>query len=231
MGEHTIDDVSALTGISVRSVRNYLRLYRDFLQPGRGPCNSLLFRDQDVETLVRIRTRLRQGETRDEIRERLTGGQEQDEMKVVRRPDPEHPGHPIHPTPAAPSAAPTEPPPTETALAPRALASAIEHQTELMERLLQENLALRERVSRLERHLTAELTDPRRRKVRRRSGALEVRVPYFLLRAGDGARALVGALASLLPGSRTRRLEASRSQARKPPKPRAVPPRTRRVRS
>jgi DNA-binding transcriptional MerR regulator len=190
VGEHTIDEVAELTGISVRSVRNYLRLYREFLHPGRGACNSLLFRDQDVETLVRIRARLRQGETREQIRERLDRGQEQDEMTVVRRPDP---------------ATPAEAPPPETALAPRGLAAAIDRQTELMERILAENLALRERISRLERHLTAELMDPRRRPVRRRSGALEIRLPYFLLRAGDGARALVGALATLLPGARTRR--------------------------
>lgn len=190
MGEHTIDEVAELTGISVRSVRNYLRLYREFLQPGRGPCNSLLFRDADVETLVRIRARLRQGATRVEIRKRLAGGQEQDEMTVVRRPDP---------------APPVEaPPPPETALAPRGLTAAIEHQTELMERILAENLAMRERIARLERSITAQLDDPRRRRVRRRSGALEIRVPYFLLRAGDGARALVGALVTLLPTTRPR---------------------------
>lgn len=199
MGEYTIDEVAELTGISVRSVRNYLRLYREYLQPGRGPCNSLLFRDADVETLVRIRARLRQGETREQIRERLGAGQELDEMTVVRRPDP---------------APPDEGPSPETALAPRGLGTAIERQTELMERLLTENLALRERVSRLERHLTAELVDPRRRPVRRSSGALQLRVPYFLLRAGDGARALVGALATLLPG----------------PRPQRAPPRTRRLR-
>lgn len=183
MADYSIQEVAEVSGISVRSLRNYLRHYRDYLRPGRGACNALVFEDEDVRTFLKIRTLLREGRSREEIQSLLGEGSTGGEM-VIRRSD-----------------EPALPPGLET------LSSQLQLQSQLMERLLEENVALRKRLEGLERRLAtppdglaaAPLQLPRQIPVRRR-GTVSIRVPWFLLRMSDGARALaMGVAAALFP--------------------------------
>lgn len=186
MAQHNIEEVSKLTGITVRSLRNYLRRYREHLRPARGLCNALVFSDEDVETFVKIRTLLREGKARPEIHETLRG-ETDDEPMVVRRADE------------------TGGPPAVVRADP-ALLAQLDRQAALLERLLEQNLALVTRVEDLETQvrMTRERAPrlpapapPRQVRVRRRNH-LALPLPYFLLRAGDGARAVLSGIATLI---------------------------------
>lgn len=65
--DFTIQEVSQLTGISVRSLRNYLRTYPEVLHPKRGYYNSLLFSDKDINIFIMIKTLIKDGFKNSEI--------------------------------------------------------------------------------------------------------------------------------------------------------------------
>ena len=60
-----------MTGISVRSLRNYLRTYPEVLQPKRGYYNSLLFSERDINAFVMIKTLIKDGFKNNEIIEKV----------------------------------------------------------------------------------------------------------------------------------------------------------------
>ncbi len=220
MGQYTIQDVARLTGITVRSLRNYLRLYEDHLNPERGACNSLLFGEEDLEAFVRIRTYLREGRDRAEIQDLLAG--DQPEVGIVIRRQGENGdasgagGETVLgssavavPSVAAGGGA------VATTVAPHAIVdlsgvqSCLELQNRLLEELVAENRKLRERVEVLEVRLELRREQerpmlpapPRTRPAR--SGSLRLPVPWFVLRLKDGARAMMTAVYSTLFAART----------------------------
>ena len=91
--DFSIQEVSQITGISVRTLRNYLKTYTDLLQPKRGYYNSLVFSEKDVNIFVMIKTLIKDGFKNSEIQTKilaelpalersLEGGMEQ-EVKSV----------------------------------------------------------------------------------------------------------------------------------------------------
>ena len=54
--DYSIQEVSKITGITVRSLRNYLKTYENLLNPRRGYYNSLIFSAEDVQAFVMIKT-------------------------------------------------------------------------------------------------------------------------------------------------------------------------------
>ncbi len=206
MNEYSIHEAAKLTGISVRSLRNYLRLYRDHFEPRRGACNALVLGDEEIKLFVTIRTLLREGRSRRQIQETLGRKDDPEDLVIRRREEnletlatPENSGSEVLA-------------PKERAFA-EALAEQLRKQTELMERLIEENTAMRLHLESLERRLPTE-APPRTIPVRRR-GALELPVPYFLLRAKDGARAvLTGIVRALSPSTKPKALQASQDPLR-----------------
>jgi DNA-binding transcriptional MerR regulator len=184
MPRYTIQELASVTGISVRSLRNYLHAFPEHLHPERGSCNSLLFGDTDAEAFLRIRTLLREGHTRDDVR-RLLGQGAKEATMVIRRAD-------------APAETAGPPAVSAPADALSALVSRLDTQNDLLGRLVTENTLLRERLEVLEVRLrlredpTTRLALPAAapRLVPARSGALRIPVPWFLLRVKDGAVAL-----------------------------------------
>jgi DNA-binding transcriptional MerR regulator len=69
--EYSIQEVSKLTGITVRSLRNYLKCYEEILTPKRGYYNSLIFSDLDVQVFVMIKTLIKDGFKQEEIIEKI----------------------------------------------------------------------------------------------------------------------------------------------------------------
>jgi DNA-binding transcriptional MerR regulator len=59
--EYTILEVSQLTGITVRTLRNYLKVYQELLEPRRGYYNSLIFSEVHVKVFVMIKTLIKDG--------------------------------------------------------------------------------------------------------------------------------------------------------------------------
>lgn len=190
MADYSIQEVSELTGITVRSLRNYLRQYRDHLHPSRGDCNALVFQDPDVRCFLRIRTLLREGRSRGEILDRLAG-KVADEELVIRRQD---------------QSLPPE--------SGERILEQLQIQNQVLEHLVLENRALRERLEVMEVRFGLRQGEegapalpagtPRKIPVRRSRRALEIPLPYFLLRFRDGARALSAAMtAALFPSTGT----------------------------
>jgi DNA-binding transcriptional MerR regulator len=192
MSDYSISEASQVTGISVRSLRNYLRQYGDFLHPTRGNCNALVFQEEEIRTFLKIRTLLREGRSREEVSRRLSGEVPEHEM-VIRRAD------------LAPEAE-----------ANQKILEQLDLQRQVLERLVGENLALRERLEVMEvrfglRHetLSPPLPSSSRRQlpVRRSLRFMEIPLPYFLLRMTDGARAFTAAMAAALFTSRAAKQE------------------------
>lgn len=190
---YTIQELSTVTGISVRSLRNYLRQYGEFMDPDRGACNALLFGEDDVEAFVKIRTYLREGRTRDEIKAILAGEVEDAEVEIRRE---------------EPAEAPAGPPALRGPEVPGADVSALvrnlELQNQLLESIAHENRALRERLDVLEVRLRLREGDPggpallpaatAPRRIPVRARRVEIPLPYFMLRLKDGATAAVRAV-------------------------------------
>ena len=84
MSDYTIDEASRMSGISVRSLRNYVHQYADFLELKRGPYNSLLFSDSDLEVLVKVKSLLRDNLTRKQICDALEREKDEPTMQVTK---------------------------------------------------------------------------------------------------------------------------------------------------
>ena len=69
--DYSIQEVSKITGITVRSLRNYLKTYEDLLQPRRGYYNSLIFSAEDVQSFVMIKTLIKDGFKQSEVIEKV----------------------------------------------------------------------------------------------------------------------------------------------------------------
>jgi DNA-binding transcriptional MerR regulator len=85
--EYPISEVARLTGITVRSLRNYLKSYEELLSPKRGYYNSLIFNESDLHTFVMIKTLIKDGLKQAEIIERIkqekvNAGKVQDENSI-----------------------------------------------------------------------------------------------------------------------------------------------------
>jgi len=65
--EYTIQEVSDLTGITVRTLRNYIKGYEEVLSPKRGYYNSLVFSELDIRTFVMIKTCIKDGFKQEDI--------------------------------------------------------------------------------------------------------------------------------------------------------------------
>ena len=81
--EYSIQEVSNITGITVRSLRNYLKTYEDLLEPRRGYYNSLIFSAEDIQIFVMIKTLIKDGFKHLDIVEKVTDelNQLKDEQK------------------------------------------------------------------------------------------------------------------------------------------------------
>lgn len=69
--EYTIQEVSQLTGITVRTLRNYLKSYENLIEPRRGYYNSLIFDQEDVQIFVMIKTLIKDGFKPEEIDQKV----------------------------------------------------------------------------------------------------------------------------------------------------------------
>lgn len=65
--DYTIQEVAELTGITVRTLRNYLKSYEELVQPKRGYYNSLIFSKDDINCFVMIKTLIKDGFKKEEI--------------------------------------------------------------------------------------------------------------------------------------------------------------------
>ncbi|MCJ8344522.1 helix-turn-helix domain-containing protein [bacterium] len=65
--DYTIQEVGELTGITVRTLRNYLKSYEELVQPKRGYYNSLIFSKEDINCFVMIKTLIKDGFKKEEI--------------------------------------------------------------------------------------------------------------------------------------------------------------------
>lgn len=74
--EYPISEVSRLTGITVRSLRNYLKTYEELLLPKRGYYNSLIFYENDLRTFVMIKALIKDGLKQSEIIEKIKAEKE-----------------------------------------------------------------------------------------------------------------------------------------------------------
>jgi len=101
--EFTIQEVSQVTGITVRTLRNYLKSYVDLLQPRRGYYNSLVFSEQDINVFVMIKTLIKDGFKVGEIQEKVRA-----ELPAMQR------GTESHQSSNDPSSPIEEPPNNET---------------------------------------------------------------------------------------------------------------------
>jgi DNA-binding transcriptional MerR regulator len=84
LATYNIDEACRLSGISVRSLRNYVHHYGEFLHLQRGPYNALIFTDESLSVLVKIKGLLRDGKNRHQIREILSGNEEDPTLTIKR---------------------------------------------------------------------------------------------------------------------------------------------------
>ena len=70
--DYSIQEVSKITGITVRSLRNYLKTYENLLNPRRGYYNSLIFSAEDVQAFVMIKTLIKDGFKHSDIIQKVT---------------------------------------------------------------------------------------------------------------------------------------------------------------
>tara|TARA_Y100000589_G_scaffold85367_2_gene79320 strand:+ start:1516 stop:2145 length:630 start_codon:yes stop_codon:yes gene_type:complete len=78
--DYSIQEVSKITGITVRSLRNYLKTYESLLEPRRGYYNSLIFSAADVQAFVMIKTLIKDGFKQSEIVAKVT--KELDQLRL-----------------------------------------------------------------------------------------------------------------------------------------------------
>ena len=83
--DYSIQEVSKITGITVRSLRNYLKTYENLLNPRRGYYNSLIFSAEDVQAFVMIKTLIKDGFKHSDIIEKVT-----DELNQLKDQDKRH---------------------------------------------------------------------------------------------------------------------------------------------
>ena len=83
--DYSIQEVSKITGITVRSLRNYLKTYDSLLDPRRGYYNSLIFSAEDIQIFVMIKTLIKDGFKHSDIVEKVTD--ELNQMKSSIRND------------------------------------------------------------------------------------------------------------------------------------------------
>ena len=186
MGEHkyNIDEASRLSGISVRSLRNYVNHYSDYLSLKRGQYNALLFSDGDLTVLVKVKSLLRDGKSRQEIIDILAKEELSPSIEVTRT---------------------TTVPATEKPV----LLPLLKKIDTVLTQLLEENKQLHERLADMEqqlartkRALPAAVDSDRRKPMR---SSLELPIPYFVLAAKDGCSALLRSLWTVFVAPRATR--------------------------
>lgn len=170
MTEYNIDEASRLSGITVRSLRNYVHQYDEFLKLTRGPYNALVFSDEALTVLVKIKSLLRDGRSRRDIAAILRDEAVEPAITVTR------------------GALTTTDPPV--------LLPILKKIDDVLTELLEENRHLRSRLDQVEVGLADRLstlpvraTAPRTQAVAR-VGAYDLPLPYFLLALKDGCWAL-----------------------------------------
>ena len=170
MTEYNIDEASRLSGITVRSLRNYVHQYGEFLKLTRGPYNALVFSEEDLTVLVKIKSLLRDGRSRRDIATVLRTEEVEPAITVTR------------------GALTTADPPV--------LLPILKKIDDVLTELLEENRQLRERLDQVEVGLADRLTTlpvrvaaPQAQAVAR-VGTIDLPLPYFLLALKDGCWAL-----------------------------------------
>ena len=81
--DYSIQEVSKITGITVRSLRNYLKTYDSLLDPRRGYYNSLIFSAEDIQIFVMIKTLIKDGFKHSDIVEKVTDELNQIKSSVI----------------------------------------------------------------------------------------------------------------------------------------------------
>ncbi len=170
MSDYSIDEASRLSGITIRSLRNYTHQYEDFLNLKRGQYNALIFSDDDLKMLVKIKSLLRDGKSRNQICDTLKTENESPTIQVTR------------------AAIVTQEQPVILPL--------LKKIDTVLTDLLDENQKLHFRLSLLEesmerpKALPAVIPPPRLLSISRSGLDSGLAVPYFMLAAKDGAVAL-----------------------------------------
>ena len=182
MATYNIDEACRLSGISVRSLRNYVHHYGDHLHIERGPYNSLIFSDKSLSVLVKIKALLRDGNNRHTICDLLKEEESQPTIKVTRTEN----------LPVADN---------------QALLQVIHKVDSTLAILLEENKVLHNRLI----HLESELARTQRvlpeadsyanrlqQTPSRKNNRLEIPLPHSLLSLKDGCVALIRSFATML---------------------------------
>ena len=78
--DYSIQEVSKITGITVRSLRNYLKTYESLIDPRRGYYNSLIFSAEDIHIFVMIKTLIKDGFKHSDVVQKVS-----DELSQLRK--------------------------------------------------------------------------------------------------------------------------------------------------
>jgi len=184
---YNIDEASRLSGISVRSLRNYVHHYGDYLYTKRGAYNSLVFSEQSLAILVKIKSLLRDGNNRHTICELLKQEEVKPAITVTRN----------------------SMPVTDN----QAIVGILHKVDSTLTALLEENRLLRDRVSNMEiamkqsQNLLTENTtntsilQSNERSLecsRSRANTMEVPMPHSLLSLKDGCLAIMKSISTVI---------------------------------
>jgi len=180
MATYNIDEACRLSGISVRSLRNYVHHYNEHLHIERGPYNSLIFSDKSLSILVKIKSLLRDGNNRHKICDLLKEEEQKPVITVTRAP-----------------------------LAPvnnQSLLNIFQKVDTTLNSLLEENRQLNERLLQMERKIAQNqkaLPAPEAMSSATKDGnhkvnSLTIPLPHSLLSLKDGCVAIAKSISSLL---------------------------------
>lgn len=180
MVTYNIDEACRLSGISIRSLRNYVHHYNDYLHIERGPYNSLIFQEKSLAVLVKIKSLLRDGNNRHTICEILKQEEIKPEITVTR------------------DSLPT--------VNNQSLLSIFQKVDSTLNSLLEENRILNERLHQMEMKMAqnqkalpaAESISSVKKEKSNKTNALTIPLPHSLLSLKDGCVAIAKALSSLV---------------------------------
>ena len=184
MTTYNIDEACRLSGISVRSLRNYVHHYSDHLHIERGPYNSLIFSDESLSVLVKIKALLRDGNNRHKICELLKEEEREPVITVTR-----------DSIPVANN---------------QSLLQIFQKVDATLNSLLEENRGLNERLRQMEmkiaqnqKALPAPESSSMPIESKSKANALTIPLPHSLLSLKDGCVAIAKSISSLVFSPRT----------------------------
>ena len=179
MTTYNIDEACRLSGISIRSLRNYVHHYSEHLHIERGPYNSLIFSDESLSVLVKIKSLLRDGNNRHKICELLREEAIEPVITVTRD--------------SVPTAS------------NQSLLQIFQKVDATLNSLLEENKGLNERLKQMEmkiaqnqKALPAPESIPVPKDSNKKANALTIPLPHSLLSLKDGCVAIAKSISSLI---------------------------------